>query len=145
MAIRDLDGNLLGNLGIIDTKPLPPDISGIQFIIQLFADRIAAEIKDRADDEVLRRSQQQMQAFINNSSAAMYLKDLEGRYLIINQTCVDLAGGDAQLFLGQTDDAIFPPAIAKLVRDNDRAIIQSGTPSILEESVIDLSDENNPS
>jgi PAS domain S-box-containing protein len=92
--------------------------------------------RQRQQDE-LRKSQQQMYAFIDNSPAAMYLKDLEGRHVLINQTCVNLLGGDAQLLLGQTDDTFFPPAIAEQIREHDRQVMQSGEAITVEEIVVD--------
>jgi PAS domain S-box-containing protein len=50
VVIRDFTGKIIGNLGVIDTKPLPTDTTTLQFILQLFANRIAAEMK-RQDDE----------------------------------------------------------------------------------------------
>jgi PAS domain S-box-containing protein len=50
VVIRDFEGKAIGNLGIIDTKPLPADTATLQFILQLFANRVAAEMK-RQDDE----------------------------------------------------------------------------------------------
>jgi signal transduction histidine kinase/CheY-like chemotaxis protein len=50
VVIRDFEGKIIGNLGIIDTKPLPSDTATLQFILQLFANRVAAEMK-RQDDE----------------------------------------------------------------------------------------------
>ncbi|AFY91705.1 PAS domain S-box [Chamaesiphon minutus PCC 6605] len=136
VSIRDFEGQIFGNLGIIDTQPLPADISALQFIIQLFADRIAAEMKRQADESELRKRQQQIEGFIDNSSAAMYLKDLEGRYLLVNQTCIDLMDGNLHLILGHTDDDIFPFEIAKQSRETDLAIMRSGLAKTLEELVI---------
>ncbi len=50
VVIRDFAGKIIGNLGVIDTKPLPEDTATLQFILQLFANRVAAEMK-RQDDE----------------------------------------------------------------------------------------------
>lgn len=50
VVIRDFEGKIIGNLGVIDTKPLPSDTATLQFILQLFANRVAAEMK-RQDDE----------------------------------------------------------------------------------------------
>jgi signal transduction histidine kinase len=61
LVIRDFDGNILGNLGIIDVKPLPQDISTIQFILQLFANRVAAEMKRQTDEDKLIEANQELQ------------------------------------------------------------------------------------
>ncbi|WP_295614020.1 PAS domain S-box protein [Chamaesiphon sp. GL140_3_metabinner_50] len=138
VVICDFEGNVMGNLGIIDTKPLPQDLAATQFIMQLFADRIAAEMQRHDDEDELRKSQQQIRAFIDNSSAAMYLKDLEGRYRLMNQTCVELSGGDSELFLGETDFAVYPPEIAERIYQIDRELIRSGESITIEDRTISL-------
>jgi PAS domain S-box-containing protein len=51
VVIRDFEGKIIGNLGVIDTKPLPTDTATLQFILQLFATRIAAEMKRQNDED----------------------------------------------------------------------------------------------
>ncbi len=103
------------------------------FNFNLSGDQLKIDDYCQRQADRFRKSQQQMEALINNSPAAMYLKDLEGRYQLINQTCVDLSGVDAQAFLGQTDYAFFPPAIAKQICDRDQEIIRSGESITFEE------------
>jgi signal transduction histidine kinase len=50
VVIQDFSGKILGNLGVIDTKPLPADTATLKFILQLFANRVGAEMR-RQDDE----------------------------------------------------------------------------------------------
>jgi PAS domain S-box-containing protein len=138
LTIRDFEGNILGNIGIIDTKPLPSDIATFQFMLQLFADRVGAEMQRQCDEDELRKSQQQMKGFIDNSPAVMYLKDIAGNYLLVNQTFVNLSGVDASSFLGKNDTAIFPPAVAQMILDREQAIIQSGNAVTLEEDIMHL-------
>lgn len=61
VVIRDFEGNMLGNLGIIDTKPLLQDTSTIEFILQLFANRVAAEMKRQTDEDKLIETNQELQ------------------------------------------------------------------------------------
>jgi PAS domain S-box-containing protein len=138
VVIRDRQGNILGNIGVIDTKPLPPDTASIQFILQLFADRISAEIDRERDEEELRKSQQQIKAFIDNSSAAMYLKDLDGCYLLVNQTCCDFSRLTATEILGNTDYIFFQPEHAAQVMAIERQLIRSGGHISYEETLTDI-------
>jgi signal transduction histidine kinase/CheY-like chemotaxis protein len=55
VVIRDFEGNIIGNLGVIDTKPLPADTSTLEFILKLFASRVAAEMKRQTDEDESRR------------------------------------------------------------------------------------------
>jgi signal transduction histidine kinase len=55
VVIRDFEGNIIGNLGVIDTKPLPADTSTLEFILKLFASRVAAEMKRQTDEDESRK------------------------------------------------------------------------------------------
>lgn len=133
--IKTSSGRILGNLGIIDAKSLPKDTRNMQFVLQLFAARVGAEMERQASEDALRQSQKQLQAFIDNSPAAIYLKDLEGRYLIFNKVLGRLFDIDAESFLGKTDFDLFPSHIAEMLRENDRSIMAQGHPQTLEEEV----------
>jgi PAS domain S-box-containing protein len=70
----------------------------------------------------------------------MYLKDLAGRYILINQTCVALSGGQADRFIGQTDAAVYPPDLAAIVMENDRQLLAAGESISIEERAISPDD-----
>ncbi len=133
--IKNSQGQIVGNLGMIDTKPLPIDTSNLEFVLQLLATRVGAEMERQASEAALRLSKKQLQAFIDNSPAAIYLKDLEGRYLIFNQVLGELFDINPQTFLGKTDYDLFPQQIADTLRDNDRSILAVGQPKTVEEVV----------
>jgi PAS domain S-box-containing protein len=61
VVIRDFDGKMIGNLGVIDTKPLPKDTSTLQFILQLFANRVAAEMKRQDDEDKISETNQHLE------------------------------------------------------------------------------------
>ncbi|ABW31288.1 PAS domain S-box protein [Acaryochloris marina] len=133
--IKNSQGQVIGNLGIIDTKPLPVDTSNLEFVLQLFATRVGAEMERQASEDALRRSQKQLQAVIDNSPAAIYLKDLEGKYLIFNRVLGELFDIDPQTFLGKTDFDLFPRQIAEKLRKNDINTLAAGQVQTIEEVV----------
>jgi PAS domain S-box-containing protein len=135
VVIRDFNGNILGNLGVIDTKPLPKDTSTLQFILQLFANRVAAEMLRQADEDLLKKQQQQMQAFIDNLPSAIYLKDLQGCYQLLNLTSASWFDCKTKLSIGKTDREIFPADIAQQIGDDDLQLIQSGRVQTKEETI----------
>jgi signal transduction histidine kinase/ActR/RegA family two-component response regulator len=53
VVIRDFKGNIVGNMGVIDIKPLPEDITTLQFILSLFANRVASEMQRQNDEDKL--------------------------------------------------------------------------------------------
>jgi PAS domain S-box-containing protein len=75
VVIRDFDGNIIGNLGVIDTKPLPADISTLQFILQLFANRVATEMKRQADEDNIKNTNYHLELTNQELLHATRLKD----------------------------------------------------------------------
>ena len=75
----------------------------------------------------------QLQAIIDNSSAVIYAKDTEGRYLFVNHQYEELFGVSSNNFRGKTDYDLFPPAIADNFIINDRKVLDSGKAVQLDE------------
>lgn len=74
----------------------------------------------------LKEYQQYVQAILDHSPAVIYVKDLEGRYLLTNlrhEELFHLSPGQAR---GKTDFDLFPRDIARAFRANDRHILETG-------------------
>lgn len=69
------------------------------------------------------RALQLLATIADNSTDAIFAKDLEGRYLVFNRECARVVGKTAEQVLGSDDTALFPPAQAALLRDNDRRVL----------------------
>lgn len=91
------------------------------------SDRARAEAERKQAEAALRQSKDQLDAIINNSPAAIFLKDLEGRYLIANQKCLCLFNMTADEFTGRTDYDLFPTEIADGFRATDLAVLAAKT------------------
>jgi diguanylate cyclase (GGDEF)-like protein/PAS domain S-box-containing protein len=83
----------------------------------------------------LQQSEQRLQAFLDNAAAVIYMKDLEGRYFLVNQEYVALVGTSMAEILGKTAVEIYPPEIAEKLRENDRRVLETGQPIEFEEVV----------
>ena len=81
----------------------------------------------------LERKQHEMRAVLENSRAAVFIKDLDGRYELTNSFLEDLAGNPAGGMVGKTDADLWPPAFAARYREHDLRIIKSGRPEQFEE------------
>ena len=75
VVIRDFDGKILGNLGIIDTKPLGAETSVLKFTLGLFANRVAAEMERQIDEDELRQTNQRLELTNQELIHATRLKD----------------------------------------------------------------------
>jgi PAS domain S-box-containing protein len=74
----------------------------------------------------IRRSEERLRAILDNSPAAIFLKDTAGRYLLVNrqyERLLGLAPGEA---LGKTDHDVLPAEVADALRDHDRQVLETG-------------------
>ncbi len=79
----------------------------------------------RAEDALL-ESEQRLQSVLDSSKAVAYLKDLEGRYLLVNRQWAELFSQSKEAGLGKTDYEIFPLEFAETFRANDREALNAG-------------------
>ncbi|NTU85088.1 MAG: PAS domain-containing protein, partial [Chloroflexales bacterium] len=78
-----------------------------------------------ARTEELRRSQALLQGLLDNSPAAVYVKDLQGRYLLTNTYMQRVHSLSAEQMLGQRDVDLFGDR-AEPWRQHELAVIESG-------------------
>lgn len=88
---------------------------------------LEAEMKAR------RQSQQLLEAVVENSPAVIYVKDLEGRYLMVNRRYADIFHVDREAMVGRTDHDIFDKPAADAFRAMDRRVAEADRPLTEEE------------
>ena len=82
-----------------------------------------------------RDSEKQLWAILDNTPSVIYLKDVEGRYILVNRRYEELFHISRSQIVGMTDYDLFPEEVADVLRENDRQVIQSGTAIQTEELV----------
>ena len=85
----------------------------------------------------LKRSQVLLQAMSDRTPTVTYVKDLEGRYLFVNQSFLDSFHITREQIIGHTDIDLFGPEIAERFRQMDRRVVQSNV-ALTEEEVVPL-------
>lgn len=86
-------------------------------------------------EKALRANEAQLKAIIDNSPVVLFIKDLEGRYLLANRSYLELFGTTAEALIGLTDgDRPFTRDFVEEMRANDRKVIESGEAEDFEES-----------
>jgi PAS domain S-box-containing protein len=78
-------------------------------------------------------SQRVLQAILDYSPNAIVIKDLEGRYFLINRGLERVIGMPAAMAKGKTDFDLFPRQVAQRFRNNDWIVRHTMTPLITEE------------
>ncbi|WP_172203878.1 ATP-binding protein [Niveibacterium sp. COAC-50] len=87
--------------------------------------RMLAAIEERA--VALRESAQLLQALIDHAPATITMKGGDGRYLLVNEQFARQVGQPAERILGQRDDTLFPPQLARLREELDHATVLAGS------------------
>jgi PAS domain S-box-containing protein len=77
---------------------------------------------------------EQLMALLDHTSAVIYMRGLDGRYLLVNQEFERLFDVRREDIVGLTDHDLFPAEVADNFRSNDLMAIAEGRPVRLEES-----------
>jgi PAS domain S-box-containing protein len=86
-------------------------------------------------EETIRSAQHLLQAIVDNSMAVIYVKDLAGRYLLVNRRYEDIFHLTREAILGRTDHDLFPKAAADAFRAMDERVALAGQALTEEETV----------
>src|SRR5436190_1317644 len=93
------------------------------------SDTLPTEIGGRHEaEEALRTSEQRLQDILDNTSAVVFVKDLELRYMVVNREYERRYQVQRDQIRGKTDFDIHAHDVAEAVRANDRHVIEAGTP-----------------
>lgn len=76
-----------------------------------------------------------LQAILDYAPAAIYVKDTEGRFLLVNRRFEQLFDLDRAAVIGKTDYDLFPTDAADGFMEHDRKVFESGEPLEVEEEV----------
>src|SRR5262245_36870088 len=86
-------------------------------------------------EEALGAKDAHLRAILDHSSAVIFVKDLEGRYLRVNRQYEVLRGVTEAKVKGKNDYDLYSKEIADAVRANDQEVIAADTPLQFEEQV----------
>jgi len=89
--------------------------------------------ESKQSEQARRASQEQLQSIMDNATAVIYLKDVEGRYISINRTYENLFNLKRETTVGKTDHDIFPKEIADSFREIDSRVAETNQVIELEE------------
>ena len=78
-----------------------------------------------------------LQSVISDTSSIIFVKDLQGRYVVVNQTAAEFLGVKVEETLGKNDADLFPLETAQSIMTSDRQILDEGISCSYEEEIID--------
>ena len=74
-----------------------------------------------------------LQGITEGTTDAVFVKDLEGRYLMINSAGARFLGRTVDEVLGKDDTELFSPEVGRAIKERDRTVVQSGESQTYEE------------
>jgi PAS domain S-box-containing protein len=122
---KDRETLASGEVLDIEVEPIQTRAQGMRYLhtkkIPIFDDTgepryllgISEDITDRhLAEEALRASEARLKAVMDHSLALISLKDIEGRYLMINRPYAEMLKLSPEEAVGQHADQVFPPELA---------------------------------
>jgi PAS domain S-box-containing protein len=73
-----------------------------------------------------------LEAVIEATLDSIFVKDLDGRYLLVNSTCARFIGRPKEQILGRRDPELYPPETARRFVEADRRVIETGETQVFE-------------
>jgi PAS domain S-box-containing protein len=101
-------------------------------IVKWYGSAFDIEERKRAEQE-LRQAEEHIRAILEYSPNWIFLKDTEGRYLLVNREIERVFGISQEKIKGKTDSEISPPEQAAEYRANDLKVLRAGLTMEFEE------------
>jgi PAS domain S-box-containing protein len=104
-------------------------------IVKWYGSATDIEERKRAEQE-LRQAEEHIRAILEYSPNWIFLKDTEGRYLLVNREVERVFGIGQEQIKGKTDGEMFPPEQAAEYRANDLKVLRVGLTMEFEEMAL---------
>ena len=76
-----------------------------------------------------------LKTIIEGTTDAIFVKDNQGRYVVVNSACAKFLGYQIEEIIGNDDTILFPPEIVQKAQEADNQVIASGKTLHIEEEV----------
>jgi len=127
-----LDGAVCGKFMLYYSTPHACNAGELE-VSQAIAVQVALATQHKRAELARARSEQRLQAILDNSPAVIFLKDLQGRYQLVNRRYEESFGITQAELVGRTDFDVFPREMAEQYQANDREVLAGGQPLMVEE------------
>ncbi|MEK9628710.1 MAG: PAS domain S-box protein [Nitrospinota bacterium] len=88
-------------------------------------------------EEKIANTKSQLEAILDNSPAIIYMKDMSGRYLMVNQFYEEALNINREDIIGKTTHEVFPKVLADQFVKNDHRVMTTLQPQEVEEEIWD--------
>ncbi len=105
--------------------------------------KVLIQVLDLTDIHAMERaltdSEERFRQFLTHSPTVAWIKDEQGRYQYVSPSYEAHFGVQSALWLGKTDEEIWPAQMAAVFRQNDLKVLASAEPLTVEETTIEPS------
>jgi PAS domain S-box-containing protein len=117
-----VEGRTVGVIAMFAQKSLEQDtIDALEHVAPI----IAQGVERKRTQDTLRETQRLIQAIFDNSPAVLHVKNLDGRFLLVNRKFEEIVGLRSEEILGKTAFDLFP-VNARVYHAADREVIETG-------------------
>jgi PAS domain S-box-containing protein len=102
-------------------------------MLEYVSSQVAKAIERKRAERALVESHSLVNAVVEGTSDAVFVKDLQGRYLMINAAGARLLGKTVEEVIGKDDGELFTPDTARAIIESDRQVMTTGGSQVLEE------------
>ena len=134
-------GRLVGVLSTHYRATCRPDEQNLR-LLDVLARQVTDLIEAQQAQDALRESEQRLRDVMDHANATVWLKDLEGRFLMVNRYLEKELGLSKDQILGRTVFDLFLEAEASQYDANDRQVLSSGQPMEFEETQTEADGEH---
>lgn len=129
------DGEVMGVMTFFSHEIQQPDEDLLK-LMEAIGNQLGQFIQRKLAQEKIVESESRLQSVMDNSTALILIKDLEGRFLFINRQFETIFQTTNELIKGKTDCDLFPKEVADTIRTNDLHVLASGSPLEVEEVIL---------
>jgi hypothetical protein len=119
--------------GDLSARAGPPYRPGEMGEVARAFDGMAVALERR--EREISQGRAQLQAILDNAPVAIYMKDLEGRYVLVNDRFEQLTGVSRHQALGRTPADVHPPSFARAATAHDDEVLEAREPRQFKEVV----------
>ena len=126
----ELDGVVISFIDIDELKKIQQQINLVnqdlqqsQLQLRQLNQQLEARVAERT--QALQNSEARLRAILETTASIIYIKDLDGRYLLANREYQKSLGLQESEILGKSDRDLFPPEIFSKFIAHDREVIAS--------------------
>jgi len=109
----------------------------IKFLQARITELEKAEGRHKLSDELLRKTELQQKAILNNIPDIAWLKDKDSKFIAVNDAFGRACGFSPKEIIGKNDLDIWPPKLARKYRADDKEVMESGKRKCVEEQLAD--------